>query len=498
MQILSLYKKTILKLVCFIAVLFGLTVALQAKDVRVVSGQILVRPKAALADADFTALLKTHGAHQKQIIPGINVRVINVPDDKAARVIEALSHNPNIDFAEWDYIAEGFFAPNDPYYLGGYQWHHSKIQSSQAWDVTQGRSEITIAVLDTGVDFSHPDLNGKVLSGYNYVANNNNPADDQGHGTAVAGTAAASGNNGAGGAGVAFSNTILPVKVLDASGSGSYSAIANGLTYAANKGARIINMSLGGPSNSSTLQSAVDYAWGKNCVIIAAAGNGGNNTPQYPGACNHVVAVSATDSNDALTWFSSYGSYVSVAAPGQDIWTTTLGSGYGAVSGTSFSSPVTAGVAALVASVNPQLSNTQVVDILKTTSDDLGSSGFDVYYGNGRVNANRAVQAAKGTTSVTPPSTTSDSTAPTVQITSPSNGASVSKVVKVQVTAQDNVGVTKVELYVDGKLTGSSTTASTTFNWNSSKAKAGAHTLQAFAYDAAGNRGQSSSVTVYR
>lgn len=500
MQIKSKYQKTALKFVCFIFVIFALATASNARDIIVASGQILVKPKAAMKEGDFRALLHAHGGHQKQIIDGINVRVVGVPDDKAARVIEALNRNPNVEFAEWDYIAEAVYSPNDPYFTSGSQWHHTKIQSPQAWNVTLGLTNVIVAVLDTGVDFKHPDLTGKLLTGYNYIANNNNAADDHGHGTAVSGTAAASGNNSVGGLGVAVNNYVLPVKVLDATGSGSYSAIANGLTYAAKQGARVINLSMGGPNSSSTLQSAVDYAWSKNCVIIAAAGNSANDTPQYPGACNNVVAVSATDSNDARASFSSYGSYVTVSAPGQNILTTLNGGSYGGVNGTSFSSPVTAGVAALVASANPQLSNLQIVNILKTTSDDLGAAGYDVYFGSGRVNASRAVLAAGSPTTETPTpdAPTTDVTAPTVQITSPANGSSVSKMVKVQVAAKDNVKVAKVELYVDGKFFGSSTSETTTFNWNTSKSGAGSHTLQAVAFDAAGNSAESSLITVYR
>jgi subtilisin family serine protease len=203
------------------------------------------------------------------------------------------------------------------------------------------------------------------------------------------------------------------------------------------------------------------------------------------------VAVSATDSNDGRASFSSYGSYVSVSAPGQSIWTTIRGGSYGYVSGTSFSCPITAGVAALAASANPQLSNTQIVNLLKTTADDLGTGGYDVYFGYGRVNASRAVNAAGG-------SVVYDTTIPTVQIASPLNGSSINKNVKVSVAAQDNVGVARVELFINGVFFSSSTTVPVTFTWNALKAGSGQHTLQAFAYDAAGNKGASSIVTVIR
>jgi hypothetical protein len=179
---------------------------------------------------------------------------------------------------------------------------------------------------------------------------------------------------------------------------------------------------------------------------------------------------------------------VAVAAPGAAIWTCNKDGTYSSWSGTSFSSPVVAGVAALVASANPALSNTNIVKILKSTADDLGTAGFDVYFGYGRVNANRAVQAAGGTAPADTP--------PTASITSPAGRATVSGAVKVSVSATDNVGVTKVELYADGLLVGTSTVAPASITWDTTKLTNGSHTLQARAYDAANNVGASASVTV--
>ena len=482
--------KSCTKIVCFCAVVTALVAVGRAEELNHVAGRILVKPKHETTEADLAAALSAHGAKQVDKIKDINVRVVNVPENKLARVLDALNHNPRIEFAEPDFIATAVYSPNDPYYTAGYQWHHARIQSAQAWDVSLGATNIVIAVLDTGVDATHPDLAGKVLSGYNYVSNNTNTADDEGHGTAVAGTAAASGNNGVGLIGIASKNYILPVKVLDSTGSGTYSAIANGINFAANKGVRVINLSVGGGSSSSTLQSAIDYAWSKNIVIIAAAGNNANNTPQYPAACRNVVGVSATDSSDNLASFSSYGSYVTLSAPGQGIWTTQRGGTYGAWSGTSFSSPVTAGVAALVVSANPQLSNVQVVDLLKTSSDDVGATGYDVYFGYGRVNANKAVNAARGG------STVYDVTAPVTSVTSPAANSIVAGVVNVSANATDNIGVTKLEVYLDGVLAGSISGSSANFSWDTTAHADGTATLQSRAYDAAGNVGVSQPVTV--
>jgi hypothetical protein len=460
-----------------------------AADAKFVPGQILVKPKESVSAEDFKGLARENGAELKEVLPHIGVHVLSVPEDKAEKVLEALGHNPQIEFAERDFIAEAVLTPNDTYYAS-YQWHLPKISAPAAWDITTGNSSPVIAVVDTGVNASHPDLNGKIIAGYDYANNDSDPTDDAGHGTEVSGTAAALGNNGIGVAGVAFANRVLAVKVLSSSGSGSYSAIVNGITYAADHGARIINLSLGGTSSSSSLQSAIDYAWNKNIVIVAAAGNAGTSTPQYPAACRNVVAVSATDSNDALASFSSYGSNVALAAPGVNIATTSMDGGYASVAGTSFSSPIVSGVVALMSSVNPQLSNAQLVDLLKKNTDDLGAAGYDVYYGSGRVNAYKAVTAAQQALQ------TSDTTAPTTSITSPANGNVVSGTVTITANALDNLAVTKVECYVDGQLIGTSATAPANFSWNTSADVNGSHTLLTKAFDAAGNSGQSGTVTV--
>jgi len=309
-----------------------------------------------------------------------------------------------MEFAERDFIASAFIETNDPYVTSGNEWHLNRIQALQAWDITAGSSNILIAVLDSGVDLAHPDLAGRILPGFDFVGNQANALDDYGHGTAVGGTIVASGNNGIGVAGVAYGCSVLAVKVMDSTGSAAHSTIAEGIEYAVQQGARIINLSLGGDCSSMTLQNAIDYAWSNNVLVVAAAGNNGGTVPQYPAACDHVLAVSATEPDDSRCWFSSYGSYVTLFAPGDNIWTTQrdLSNPYGAWSGTSFSSPVVAAVAALVLSLSPSLSNSQVVEVLKETADDLGAVGYDSVFAYGRVNAFRAVSAVGPTLSESP------------------------------------------------------------------------------------------------
>ncbi len=442
--------------------------------------QLLVKPKVAMQEAALDALLRAQGATEHGEIPALNVRIIRVPAPAAARVLLALQRNKDVEYAEPDSIAQAISTANDPSFTQGSQWYLPKIEAPSAWTATTGSSKVIVAVLDSGVRSTHPDISGKVLAGYNFVSNSTDTTDDNGHGTAVAGFTSAATNNGVGMAAISWASPVLPVKVLGADGSGTYSGIANGITWSANNGARVINLSLGGSSSSQTLQDAVNYAWNKNVIIVAAAGNEGSSIPSYPAACQNVIAVSATDSADVRPSWSNFGSYVDVSAPGVNVLSLYGTDGYANWSGTSFSSPVTAGVVALMVAANPLLSNSAIVDALLKNSDDLGAAGYDVYFGHGRVNARRAVAAVASSTSA-------DSIAPTVAISSPANGATLSGSVGIGVAASDNVGVTRIELYIGGVLYGQSSSSSATFTWNTTNSQDGTYTLEARAYDAANN-----------
>jgi hypothetical protein len=452
-----------------------------------VPDQILVKPIAHLSEQAVQTVFAAHGASQVDSIPQIDVRVLQVSATNRDRVLAALKHNPNIEFAELNALAAPTATTNDPYVVNNYEWHLLKLRAFQAWDISVGTNAV-VAICDSGVDPTQPDLVGKLLPGYNVYANNTDTSDEFGHGTAVAGAAAAQGNNGIGVAGVAWNAWILPVKISDASGSSTYSAMANGLTYAVDHGARVINISYCGSSSSSTLQSAADYVWNHNGVIFAAAGNAGTSSPQYPAACKTVVAVSATGYDDDFQTWSSYGSDIAVSAPGIGIWTTKNDGTYSAISGTSLASPVAAGCGALLLGYNPQLTNSGIVNLLESNADDLGAAGYDIYFGYGRVNAYRALLAA-GAPSV-------DTTPPVSSIASPASGSIVSGSVNVQVSASDNVGVTKIELYVDNVLADISSQVPLSFAWDTTGLANGLHTLHSLAYDSAGNTGASSDVSV--
>ena len=283
-----------------------------------------------------------------------------------------------------------------------------------------------MAVVDTGVDYTHPDLKADYdAHGYDYVHNDDDPypvgdgiGGDRGvdHGTHVAGIIGATINNNTGIAGLA-QVPIMAVRVLNDEGRGSYWSVAKGIVYAANAGAKIINLSLGGGKSGKVLESAIQFAQATGCLIIAAAGNTGKRGVEYPAKYDAVIAVSATDQNDNLASFSSYGPEVELAAPGVKILSTTPGDHYGVMSGTSMAAPHVAGVAALVWAANPKLTAAQVRKILCDTADDLGPSGRDEKFGYGRVDAYRAVKAAKATAAgTTPPPAPSAPSAPSAPL----------------------------------------------------------------------------------
>jgi subtilisin family serine protease len=464
-----------------------LTATAQTVEGEHVSGRLLVQRTLGASSSAVSRALAAAGAQVEKELPEVRISVLKVPEAAAGRVSSALTQSGLFTFVEPDFIAHASqsMTPDDPDFSS--QWHLTKISGPTGWVVTTGLSTVPIAVIDSGIDTSHPDLVPKTIAGWNFLTGTSNTTDDYGHGTAVSGVAAAATNNLTGVSGVAWGNPIMPLVVIDSTGSGSYSNVASAIDYAADHGVRVINISLGGTSASSALQNAVNYAWSKGAVVVAAAGNGGSNTPYYPAACQNVIAVSATDQNDNLASFSSYGSWVSLSAPGTYILTTQQPSTYGYWQGTSFSSPIVSGVAALVLSLKPGLSASALVSLLEQNTDDLGAPGWDQYFGWGRVNVYKAVQAANA----------GDSTPPTVAIASPASGVTVAGTISVTGTATDNVGVTSIQFLVDGQVAASGTSSPYSFSWNTANVTNGSHTLTVDAYDAAGNLGSASvSVTV--
>lgn len=306
---------------------------------------------------------------------------------KMRRMLKQYSKSKLIEYAEPNHVYKAFYTPNDPYYPG-YQYGPQKVAAPAAWDITQSSANIKIAIIDTGVQPNHPELAGKLLPGYDYVDWDPNTSDGNGHGTHVAGIAAAATNNGVGIAGMAPFASIIPIRSLDNYGNGLLSSVANGIVYAANNGAHVVNLSLGSPTNDSFLQAAVQYAWDRGAVVIAAAGNDNTSTPFYPAYLPGVVAVASTNSSDVKSAFSNYGTWVDVAAPGDQILSTYVGTSYAYLSGTSMAAPHVSGLAALLASQGR--SNTNIRDCIVFTCDPIPGTG--TYWTQGRINALRAVQ----------------------------------------------------------------------------------------------------------
>ena len=369
-------------------------------------------------------------------------------------VIENLRRRSDVAYAEPVYVLRASSTPNDTSYSS--QWSLPKTQTNQSWDVWQPQSKITVAVVDTGVDVTHPDLTDVLLrdgSGnavtYNAQTNSASPTaanDDNGHGTHCAGTIAARINNARGVAGVAGWNPavpssgsyvqVLPVKVLGADGSGTDADVAEGIIWAADHGARVISMSLGGAGSSTTLANAVSYARSKNVVVVAAAGNESTATKSYPAAYPGVISVAATDSTDTLANFSNFGDWVKVAAPGVSIYSTYFGGRYATMSGTSMATPHVAGEVAAILAQNPNLSLSQVETVVVSNVDPyIPYNSRTIISGAGRINVLRALQAAGGTAvslssvSVSPTSLTGGSSATgtvTLSGTAPTGGTAVS------------------------------------------------------------------------
>ena len=450
------------------------------------TGRILVMPRAGLPEAALGAILKGNGAGAARRIGQSDLRIVDLSPGQETATVERLKQNPHIQFAELDRVVKPAFTPNDPYF--GNEWHLAKIGATTAWNITQGAGVI-VAVLDTGVNGSHEDLYANMVAGWNIINNNSNTSDFMGHGTPVAGTIAEMSNNGADGAGVAGAAKIMPLVVTDSTGSSYYSVISSAITYAADHGARVANASFSGLPYSTAVQSAAQYMINKGGLVVVSAGNTGsvdNTTPT-----NTMVVVSATEPDDTLATWSTYGNFVSMSAPGDNIYSTYWTGGEGIFAGTSFAAPIVSGTIALIMSANPQLTSADVQKVLFSTAVDLGATGRDPRFGYGRVNAAAAVQLALTTA---PTTSTSDTTPPTVSVSAPLAGSTVSGLVPVNVSASDNVGVTKVTLSVNGALYATSTNSPFGFSWDSTKLPNGSASLVAMAHDAAGNSASSSAV----
>lgn len=398
----------------------------QFSEKRFATDQVLVKFKPTLSAEMREATVAAYQSRKIKRIPRLDIYQLQIPEDLSVEeMLSLLERNPDVEYAEPNYYRHiSQRTPNDPYFIEQYALYNSgqevgppaspqsgenraDIKAREGWEETLGSEDVIIAVLDTGVDFNHPDLDDKLLStGYDFVNDDPDPTDDHSHGTHMAGIAAAETNNGEGIAGVAWNCKILPIKIADSSGSILVSTLIMGINWAVQNNADVISLSIGGPGSSQPERDAIRDAYNNGIVVVAAAGNVGAAT-EYPAAYPECMAVAATNSSDErvtflntatnpVPWESNYGPEIDVAAPGDTIFSlypTNLVSPpflpYAWGSGTSASTPHVAGLAALIKSIKGEiLSVEDIMNIIRFTADDVNSAtnpGRDDFIGYGRI-----------------------------------------------------------------------------------------------------------------
>ena len=389
------------------------------RKVSVVAGEIVVRFKPGVKKETIDKINESFKVEIKKKLRIKNIYLLKVPPTKTINeMLKKYKEDPNVEYAEPNYIRKAFLTPDDPNCSDPTQWGIFKIEADQAWDTETGKESIVIAILDTGVDYDHEDLSGNMWDdgsgncGYDFVNDDNDPDDDHydaltgahSHGTHCAGIAAAMTNNTTGIAGVSWKSKIMAVKVLDESGNGTLAWELDGIDYAVEKGADIISMSFGTdvypPIPIGLERETINDAYEKGCVLVAASGNVNQPYVAYPAAYENVIAVGASNQSDQRWVSSNYGSELDVVAPGVDILSTVrMGRGsvgnnnYEYFIGTSMATPFVSGLAALILSHLGGLAPSDVRRIIEKTADDIGNSGWDQETGWGRINAYNALTA---------------------------------------------------------------------------------------------------------
>ncbi|MEO6577710.1 MAG: S8 family serine peptidase, partial [Candidatus Limnocylindria bacterium] len=337
-------------------------------------------------DARQLEILAAAGVTDETSIPQLSIRSVLLHDAGYADELTALRAYPEVVRVELDRTRAVEAAPSDTSF--GDQWSLGQIGWNDLYGTVSIGGSSTVAILDTGVDASHPDLDGVVLPGASVLDGSNGLSDPNGHGTWMAGIVAAETDNGIGIAGTAYAGvSVLPVTVLGADGTGQDSDIIAGVVYAADAGADVILMSFSNPGYSAALQAAIDYAWDSGAVLVAATGNDGSGVATFPAGDRGVIGVASTDAADALAVGSNFGLAAFMAAPGESIVATSVGGGISTISGTSAAAASVAGAAALLSANEPFLSNGVIVHRLASTADPAGDPAQT---GNGRLNLARA------------------------------------------------------------------------------------------------------------
>lgn len=476
-------------------------------------GEIIVKFKRGVSQGAIQQINVRCGTSVLSISERGRFKRLRIPRNKTVEEMVAIyNRNPNVVYAEPNFFASALMTPNDPYY--SYQWHlynnhHGGVQMEWAWDIQTGTQDVIVAVIDTGVAYENyrnfrqaPDLtNTSFVPGYDFVNKDSHPNDDKGHGTHVTGTIAQSTNNNLGVAGVAFGVSIMPVKTLNSIGSGTYANISDGIYFAADHGADVINLSLGGSSPSVTLEEALAYAYNNGVTIVCAAGNNyqNGNSVMYPAAYDsYCIAVGATRYDETRAYYSNTGSYVDIAAPGGDLTVDQNGDGYGDgvlqqtfgysdpknfgywfYQGTSMAAPHVAGVAALVIA-NGITAPDNVRAALESTAEDAGEKGRDDEYGYGIVDADAALNYSPepihdvAVTAIEAPNEASQGDLVSIYVTVENQGAFDEIIMVSLMDTTNGVEIGSQTVFLNA---GASTTVS--FNWYTANASTGSHILEA-------------------
>lgn len=449
--------------------------------------RVIIKFRLNTAAHERAGLLARNGHESVRVIPQLDLHAIRIPRGKtAAEVMARYENHPLVEFVELETFGEPTTTPDDPAFVN-WQMPLQSLGAEAAWDITTGSLDVPIAILDTGLDRTHFEFADRVVTGYDFKDGDSDYSDPSGHGTLVAGVIGAGANNGVGIAGATWNSSLMILRT------GFGFDAREAIVWAADNGARVVSMSFGGYIATSSWEATCQYAFDRGVVLVGAAGNDGVESPFYPAAYPTVLAVTGINGNDEPIGYN-WGDWIDLSAPASAVLTTTRiatdpdGDGFTFSGGTSIAAPFVASAAGLVLSANPDLSTIQVMEILRSTADDIGDAGFDVLTGFGRVNFHAAVLAALDIEPAV------DTTPPIAEVVAPLAGEVISGMTTVIVAASDDTRVTRVDLYCNSVFVSSDTVAPHEWAFDTTTLPDGPHVFHAVAHDAAGNSGESPPV----